>query len=184
VPSKATSAIAERYATALFELAEQDSALDDIAADLKTLKGLITGSDDLRRLLRSPVISREDQEKAVTAVAARTGLGRLVTNFLGLVARNRRLFALEDMIAAYLASLAARRGEVTAEVTSAMPLAPAQLEAIGDVLRKAVGRKVSISPTVDPAILGGLIVRVGSRMVDNSLGTKLQQLKLVMKGVG
>jgi F-type H+-transporting ATPase subunit delta len=183
VSSEAIGAIAERYSAALFDLAEQQSALDTVAGDLRTLKGLIAESEDLRRMMRSPVISRRDQQKAVTALAARAGLCPLVTNFLGLVAKNRRLFAIGGMIAAYLARLADRRGEVAAQVRSAVPLAPAQVAAIGDVLKTIVGRNVSLEATVDPALLGGLVVRVGSRMIDGSLGTKLQQLKLAMKGI-
>ena len=182
--SEATGAIAERYSAALFELAEQRAALDAVAADLKTVKALIAESDDLRRLMRSPVLGRSEQQKAIIAVAAKAGLSELTKNFLGLVARNRRLFVIDGMIEAYLGRLAVKRGEVTAQVASAVPLSDSQVGALGTALKTVVGRTVTLDLTVDPALLGGLVVKVGSRMVDASLKTKLQHLQLVMKGVG
>jgi F-type H+-transporting ATPase subunit delta len=184
VSSEVTGSIAERYSAALFELAEQQSCLDAVALDLKGLKGLIAESEDLRRLLKSPVLSRVEQQKAINAVAERAQLSVLTKNFLGLVAKNRRLFAIDAMIAAYLARLAAKRGEVTAEVASAVPLASKQIGAIETALKKVVGSNITLDVTVDPGLLGGLIVKVGSRMVDGSLRTKLQHLQLAMKGVG
>ena len=182
--SEATGAIAERYSAALFDLAEQRSALDSVAADLKTLKGMVAESDDLRRLLRSPVLARAEQQKAVAALAQKAGLSELTKNFLGLVAKNRRLFAVTGMIDAYLARLAAKRGEIAAEVASAVPLDESQVGAISAALKKVVGSNITLDVTVDPALLGGLVVKVGSRMVDGSLKTKLQHLQLAMKGVG
>jgi F-type H+-transporting ATPase subunit delta len=184
VSSEATGTIAERYAAALFELAEEQSVLDGVAGDLRSLKTLIAESEDLRRLFKSPVLSRSEQEKAVIAVATRAEYGVLTRSFLGLVARNRRLFTVDGMIAAYLARLAGKRGEVTAQVTSAAPLTESQVGAIGTVLKKVVGSNVTLDVTVDPGLLGGLVVKVGSRMVDSSLKTKLQQLTFAMKGVG
>jgi F-type H+-transporting ATPase subunit delta len=184
VSSEVTGSIAERYSAALFELAEQQSCLDGVAQDLKALKALVAESDDLRRLLKSPVLSRSEQQKAIAAVAERAQFGALTKNFLGLVARNRRLFAVEGMIAAYLARLAAKRGEVTAQVASAIPLAEKQIGAIETALKKVVGSNITLDVTVDPGLLGGLIVKVGSRMVDGSLRTKLQHLQIAMKGVG
>lgn len=182
--SSDATGLAGRYATALFDLAEGEKALDAVAADLKTLQTMIGESDDLVRLIRSPVISREAQSKAMGALLAKAGCGALTKKFIGLVARNRRLFALPAMIEAFGRILAARRGEMTAVVTAATPLAARQAEALGASLEKAVGRKVAVDVKVDPAILGGLVVKVGSRMVDSSLKTKLQQLRLAMKGVG
>ena len=182
--SEATGAIAERYSAALFDLAEQRSALDSVAADLKTLKGMVAESDDLRRLLRSPVLARAEQQKAVAALAQKAGLSELTKNFLGLVAKNRRLFAVTGMIDAYLARLAAKRGEIADEVASAVPLDESQVGAISAALKKVVGSNVTLDVTVDPALLGGLVVKVGSRMVDGSLKTKLQHLQIAMKGVG
>ena len=182
--SEATGTIAERYAAALFELAEQGSALDLVAADLRAFKAMVADSADLRRLLKSPVLGRVAQEKAIIAVAGGAQFGALTQNFLGLVARNRRLYAVEGMITAFLARLAAKRGEVTARVASAVPLAEPQIAAIGTALKAAIGSTVTVETTVDPALLGGLVVQVGSRMVDGSLRTKLQHLQFAMKGVG
>jgi F-type H+-transporting ATPase subunit delta len=176
------SGLADRYAAALFDLADERKALDRVAEDLRTLRGLIAESADLRRLIRSPILSRADQGRAIAAVAEHVGLATLTRNFLGLVARNRRLFAVPAMIGAFLARLAARRGEVTAEVTTAHELTPAQLAAVGEQLRKAMGSKVAVEVKIDPALLGGLVVKVGSRMVDASLRSKLHRLQLAMKG--
>lgn len=178
------SGLASRYAKALFELADEAKALDAVADDLRSLKGLIAGSDDLRRLLRSPVLSRDEQGRAIGAVLEKTGASALTRQFAGVVAANRRLFTLPGMINAYLAELANRRGEMTAEVTAATPLSAAQTKALTDQLKKAVGAKVSVDVNVDPTLLGGLVVKVGSRMIDFSLRTKLSKLQLAMKGVG
>lgn len=182
--SEVRGAIAERYAAALFDLAEDQSALDAVAGDLRALQTLIRESADLRRLLATPVVGRVEQEKAVTALASRAQFGKLTANFLGVLARNRRLYDLAPIIAAYLARLAARRGEVTAQVTSAVALSEKQMADISATLKKAVGSAVALEATVDPSLLGGLVVRVGSRMVDGSIRTKLQRLSLAMKGIG
>jgi F-type H+-transporting ATPase subunit delta len=165
-------------------LADSQGAIDTVAADLGTLKSMIDTSDDFRRFIRSPVLSRADQSKGIAAVAAAVQLSGLTQKFLGLVARNRRLFALPGMITGFLEILAARRGQATAEVTSAVPLSDAQVSNIAAALKSTAGRTVSVVTKLDPSILGGLIVRVGSRMVDSSLKSKLQRLKLSMKGVG
>lgn len=182
--SEIHGAIAERYSSALFELAEQQAVLDEVAADLRVLRQMAATSDDFRRLLRSPVLSRSDQQKAVQAIAARAGFQALTVNFLGLLAKNRRLFALDAVALAYLDRLAGKHGEVLAEVQSAVALSPDQVGEIVAILKKYMGSNVSLDAKVDPGLLGGLVVRVGSRMVDNSLKTKLQQLKLAMKGIG
>ena len=179
-----STGLAGRYASALFDLADAEKALDAVAEDLSVLGQMIDESEDLRRLLRSPVISRNEQKNAMLAIAEKAGMNTLTRSFTGVIADNRRLFALQDMIGAYQAILAARRGEATAEVVSAKPLTDSQMSALTDTLKKAVGSKVSVDATVDPGLLGGLIVKVGSRMVDSSLNTKLQQLRLAMKGVG
>jgi len=176
--------LAERYAAALFELADERHALDAVAGDLRELRAMLQGSPDLMRLIRSPVLSREDQGKAVAAVAEKAGLSQLTVDFLGVVARNRRLFAAPPMIEAFLAKLTERRGEVTAEVTAAEPLSEAQQNALTEQLRRAVGRRVSVDIRVDPALLGGMVVKVGSRMVDGSLRSKLQRLQMAMKSIG
>lgn len=176
--------LAERYATALYALADENKALDAVAADLRGLQTLLDDSPDLRRLIRSPVLARTQQGKAMAALAERAALTPMTRNFLGLLARNRRLFALPQMIGAFLAELAARRGEVTAAVVAAQELSPEQRERLGEQLRKSVGRRVAIDVRVDPALVGGLVVRLGSRMVDASLRTKLHRLERAIKGVG
>ena len=184
MPSETTGAIAQRYATALFELAEQADALETVANDMRALKTMLADSHVFLRMVRSPLLSRADQEKGVTAVAASAGFHDLSIKFLGLVAKNRRLFFVKGMADAYLNKLSARKGEVTAEITSAVALNDAQVNALVAALKQAVGAKVSLDMTVDPSLLGGLVVKVGSRMVDSSLRTKLQHLQLAMKGVG
>jgi F-type H+-transporting ATPase subunit delta len=179
-----TAGLAARYAAALFELADEAKQLDSVAADLKTVKAMVDGSADLRRLVRSPVLTRADQGKAMAAVLQQAGVSDLVRRFVALVAENRRLFALVDMIDAYLGELARRRGEVTATVTSAVALSEAQIAAVTDALKRAVGGKVAVDLKTDASLIGGLIVKVGSRMIDSSLKSKLQRLQLAMKGVG
>ena len=176
--------LAERYAAALFELADEGKALDQTAADLEALRALLAESAELRRLVRSPVLTRAEQGAAIAAVAERVGVQTLTRNFLGLLAKNRRLFALPQMIDGFLRTLRTRRGEVTAEVVTAQALEPQQREAIAEQLRRSVGRKVAVEIKVDPSLLGGLVVKVGSRMVDASLKSKLKRLELAMKGIG
>jgi F-type H+-transporting ATPase subunit delta len=178
------ASLAERYAAALFELADERHALDAVANDLRELRTMLQESPDLMRLLRSPVLSREDQAKAIAALGERAGLSALTRDFLGVVAGNRRLFAIPAMIEAYLNQLAARRGEVTDEVTTAQPLNDTQRNTLGEQLRRAVGRRVTVDLRVDPSLLGGMIVKVGSRMVDGSLKSRLQRLQVAMKRVG
>jgi F-type H+-transporting ATPase subunit delta len=176
------SGLADRYATALFDLADERRSLDQVSEDLRLLRAMLNESPELRRLVRSPILSRLEQGRAITAIAERAGLSPLTHSFLGLVAQNRRLFAVPAMIDAFLARLAARRGEITAEVAAAQALTPAQLDAVNEQLRKAMGSKVAVEVRVDPALLGGLVVKVGSRMVDASLRSKLHRLQLAMKG--
>ena len=178
------TSLAERYAAALFELADERHALDAVAGDLRELRTMLLASADLGRLLRSPVLSREEQGKAIAALAERAGLSKLTCDFLGVVAGNRRLFAVPAIIDAYLSQLAERRGEVTAEVTTAQPLNEAQQNTLGEQLRRAVGRRVTVDVKVDPSLLGGMIVKVGSRMIDGSLNSRLRRLQLAMKRVG
>lgn len=184
MPSESIGVIADRYAGALFELAESQSSLDVVAGDLRALKAMLQASADLRRLVGSPVLSRLDQGKAIAALAKEAGFSELVTRFLGILAQNRRLFLAGSAVQCYLVRLAARRGERTAEVTSAVPLTEAQQEALATALRGIYGGPVSVEAETDPGLLGGLVVKVGSQMVDSSLKTKLQHLKLAMKGVG
>jgi F-type H+-transporting ATPase subunit delta len=175
--------LAGRYATALYELADEGKALDQVAADLQSLKAAIADSADLRRLITSPLVPRDQQQKAMLALVAKLGVSDITRRFVGTVARNRRLFRLPDIIDGFAALLAAHRGEVTAEVTSAKALSPQQTEAVNTALRAAVGRKVAVALSVDAKLLGGLKVKVGSRLVDASLASKLQRLQLAMKGL-
>lgn len=176
------SGLAGRYASALFSLAREQDALDAVAGDLSSFKQLIGESGDLRRLIKSPVLSRAEQRAAITAVAERGGAHDLTRKFVGLLAEKRRLFALPDVIEAYAQMLAAHRGEIQAEVLSAVPLTDEQRATVARQLTEAAGQKVQIRTEVDPSLLGGLIVRVGSKMIDASLRTKLHQLELAMKG--
>jgi F-type H+-transporting ATPase subunit delta len=175
--------LAGRYAMALYELADEAKALDTVAADLAALKGQITQSDDLRRLVTSPLIPRAQQAKAMLALVEKAGLSDITRRFVGTVARNRRLAALVDIINGFTGLLAAHRGEIAAEVTSAKALSSAQADALGNALRAAIGKKVSVQLNVDPKLLGGLKVKVGSRLIDASIASKLQRLQLAMKGV-
>ncbi len=176
--------MAGRYAAALYELAGESKAIDTVEADLARLEALLADSADLRRLVRSPVFSAEDQLKAVGAVLDKAKIGGLTANFVRLMARNRRLFALENAIRGYRQLVAKARGEITAQVTVAEPLADDKLSVIRSALKESVGKDVNMNVTVDPSILGGLVVKVGSRMVDASLRTKLNSIKLAMKEVG
>jgi F-type H+-transporting ATPase subunit delta len=180
--SRDTSGIAGRYAGALFDLAKDQKALDQVHSDLTGFKGLLSESADLTRLIESPAISKDDQVKALTAVAKKAGVSDLTTRFLGLLADKRRAFALPEIIEAYSQLLADEKGEMAAELISAVELTEAQTDALREKISKAVGKTVTMNSSVDPSLLGGLVVRVGSRMIDASLKTKLHQLELAMKG--
>ncbi len=177
------SGIAGRYATALFELAADANALESVAADLADLAALLDESADLRRLVLSPMFKRADQAKAMAAVLGQAGAGDLVRRFVAVVAENRRLFALPQVIDAFNRLLARHRGEMVAEVASATPLTPAQTEALQQALRQVAGTDVKLDAKVDEALVGGLVVKLGSRMVDSSVRTKLQNLRLAMRGI-
>jgi len=182
--SQLISGVAERYASSLFELALEAGSVDKVGADLDRFQVLLDESEDLRRLVASPVFSAEEQQKAIVVVADKVGITGLVGNFLKVVAGNRRLFALPGMIRAYREIAAAHRGEITAEVTSAYALSTAQETELKSALKGVTGKDVAIAVTVDPSLLGGLIVKVGSRQIDTSLRTKLSTLKLALKEVG
>ena len=176
--------MAGRYANALFELAREQNQLPQVEADIKSFEAMLASSEDLRRLVRSPVFSADDQGRAIAAVLAKAQLSPLTANFFKLIAKNRRLFAAPDMIKAFRSILARHRGELTAEVASAVPLNDAQMQALKAQLKATTGKDVQITTSVDPALLGGLVVKVGSRMIDSSLRTKLTNLKITMKGAG
>jgi F-type H+-transporting ATPase subunit delta len=177
------ASVAGRYAAALFEIAKDEKQLAQVEADVVGFQGMLDQSDDLRRLVRSPVISADDQAKAIGAVLAKAGASPLTANFFKLIARNRRLFATGDMLKNFRMLTARERGEVSAEVASAHQLSAEQMTALKDVLRIQVGKDVQINTRVDPNLLGGLVVKVGSKMIDSSLRTKLNNLKVAMKGV-
>lgn len=178
------SGLAGRYATAVYDIAETAGTLDAVAEDLRTIRRMIDESADLRRLITSPVVDRVDQAKAMRALLERAGANELTVRFVGVVSENRRLFVLPAIIEAYLRRLADRRGEVVAHVASAKPLSAAQVEKVTESLRGSLGSKVMVDLEVDPGLIGGLVVRVGSKLVDDSLRTKLARLQLAMKGVG
>ena len=176
------SGVPGRYASALFERAAEEKATAEVGNQLARFGAALEQSEDLRRLVRSPVFSSEDQIAALEGVAAQLGVTGTTLNFVKLVARNRRLAGLPDMIRGYAALLSQSRGEIAGEVTSAQPLTEQQLSDLKAALKSSLGRDVALSTRVDGSILGGLIVKVGSRMMDNSLKTKLQTLKIAMKG--
>ncbi len=172
-----------RYATALFELAQESNSVAAVSADLDSFAAMLDASEDLTRLVRSPVFGAGDQILALDAIFAQAGIISIAANFIKLAAKNRRLFAVRDMIGAFRTLAAQARGQVAAEVISAEKLSTAQVDRLKTELKASVGSDVELAQVVDPSILGGLIVKVGSRMVDNSLRTKLQNLKVAMKGV-
>jgi F-type H+-transporting ATPase subunit delta len=179
------SGMAGRYARALFELALDSKSVDAVKADLEKFDALIAESSDLRRLVRSPVFGAEEQGKALAAVLDKVGIGGLAGNFLKLITANRRLFAVGDMIRGFRKLVARWKGEVTAEVTVAEKLSDARLEELKSALKAITGEKaVDLNVKIDPAIIGGLTVKLGSRMVDSSLRTKLNTIKHAMKEAG
>lgn len=178
------SGAAQRYASALFELAREAGSIDAVERDLDSFAALVAESPDLARLVASPVFGAEEQTAGLTAVLDKAGIAGVAGNFLKLVAHNRRLFAVGGMIRAYRALAARERGETVAEVTSAEPLSEAHATALTAALGEATGRKVLLQREVDPSLIGGLVVKLGSRMIDTSLKTKLNSLRIAMKEVG
>ena len=178
------SGITGRYASALFDLARDQGALDEVAGDLATIDEMINANADLARVVRSPVISRDDQGQAMAAVMEAAEIGVLARRFVGLIAQNRRLFAFCDMVAAFGILLADYRGEMTAKVMTARLLTEQQIMRIKSQLAGIVDQEISLSTDVDEGLLGGIVVRLGSRMVDSSLRTKLQRMQTAMKEVG
>ena len=176
--------IARPYAAALFDLAKSEGALDAVESGLVDIQKLAGESDDFRRFLRSPVIAADAKAGAVDAILAEAKANPTVSNFVKVVARNGRLFALPAIIKAFQALAANERGEVSADVTSAAPLSGAQLKALADTLKGKIGKTVTLTEHVDPSLIGGLVVKVGSQMIDSSLKTKLQAMKIAMKEVG
>jgi F-type H+-transporting ATPase subunit delta len=176
--------IARPYASALFDLAQSENTLESVEAGLDEVKRLAGESADFARFLRSPVITADDKAEAMDAILAKANANPTVANFVRVVARNGRLFALETIIAQFKALAAKARGETAAEVTSATPLGKAQLKQLADTLKAKLGKTVTLTEHVDPSLIGGLVVKVGSQMIDSSLKTKLTAMKIAMKEVG
>ncbi len=175
------SEAASRYASALLDLAGETKSLKTVEKDLKTLKGLFAKSDDLSRLASSPVITAADKITALTAIAKKAKLSKLTTQFIGTVTENHRASEIPAMITAFEKKIAAMRGTETAEIVSAKKLSAAQLTAIKAQLKKSLGKTVTVKTSVDPDLLGGFAVKIGSRYFDSTLKTKLEGLKLAMK---
>jgi F-type H+-transporting ATPase subunit delta len=182
--SQLISGVAERYASSLYELAAEAKSVDAVAKDLASFQASIDGSKELQRLIESPVFSADDQSRAISALIDKAGLKGLVANFLKVVARNRRLFAVPAIVRAYSEIVARERDEMTADVKTAHKLSAAQEKELKAALSGVTGKTVTLNVTVDESLLGGLIVKIGSRQVDTSLRTKLSTLKLALKEVG
>ena len=174
--------LALRYANAAFELATEERGIDQVEADFLQLKMLLKQSPDLARLVRSPLFSREEQARGMEAVLAKAGACNLTRKLVLLLAQKRRLFALADIIRAFEQLLARHRGEIAAEITSARALSPAETAELRSILKDKLGREPKVTAHVDPKLLGGLVLKVGSRMIDSSLRTKLDSLRAAMKG--
>jgi F-type H+-transporting ATPase subunit delta len=176
------ASLSGRYAVALFDLARDGNALDTVAGSLGAIKKAIAESADFKSLINNPVLSRDAAGKTIAAVASSMGIDALTTKFLGVLAQNRRLSQLPAVIRAYETLLSNHKGETRAEVTSAHPLDATQITALQQSLRARVGREVAVDAKVDPAILGGLVVKIGSQMIDSSIRTRLNSLAQAMKG--
>ena len=178
------STVAKRYAASLYELADESKSVATVEKDLGRFEALVDGSDDLKRLIRSPAFSAAEQLAAISAILDKAKISGLVGNFLRVVAQNRRLFAAPSIIRAFRTIAAEKRGEVTADVVSAQALTAAQEKELAATLKDVAGKTVSLSVSVDPSLIGGMVVRMGSRQIDTSLKTKLNSLKLALKEVG
>jgi F-type H+-transporting ATPase subunit delta len=178
------SGVSGRYATALFELAREEKSVDAVKADLDNFEAMLADSADLRRLVRSPVFSAEVQSKALAVVLDKAGISGISANFLKVLTANRRLFVVADVIGAFRALVAKFKGEATADITVAEALNDKNLDAVKAALKSVTGKDVALNVKVDPSIIGGLVVKLGSRMVDSSLRTKLNSIKHAMKEAG
>ena len=179
-----TATVAGRYANALFELAQEADALEAVERDVEALRAALRESADLSTLITSPLYSREDTARAMAAVARAMELGDLTANLLGVMAGKRRLFALGEVLETFVGLLAEHRGQITAEGTSARALSEAQRDALKEALATATGREIKLDTTVDESLIGGLVVKVGSRMVDTSIRSRLSAMEQAMKEVG
>jgi F-type H+-transporting ATPase subunit delta len=184
VADPSVSGVSGRYATALFELARDEKSVDAVKADLDRFDAMLADSADLKRLVRSPVFSADSQSRAVAAILDKAGISGIAANFLRVLTNNRRLFAVSDVIRAFRALVARFKGEATADVTVAEALSDKNLDALKTSLKAVTGKDVALNVKIDPSIIGGLIVKLGSRMVDSSLRTKLNSIKHAMKEAG
>jgi F-type H+-transporting ATPase subunit delta len=178
------SGVSGRYATALFELARDEKSVDAVKADLDRFDAMLADSADLKRLVRSPVFSSGDQLKALSAVLDKAEIGGVAAKFLKVLTSNRRLFAVVEVIRAFRALVAKFKGEATADVTVAEQLSDKNLDALKSALKSVTGKDVALNVNIDPSIIGGLVVKLGSRMIDSSLRTKLNSIKNAMKEAG
>lgn len=183
-PASISSGIAARYATAVYDLAKDQEVVNDIETDLESLTTALAESGDFNTLISSPIYSRAQQRDAIAAIADKMGLSQIMTNTLNLMASKRRLFVLPQLVQALRAQIAADKNEVTADVVSAKPLNKEQSEKLAETLKKTTGKTVTIHATVDESLIGGLIVKVGSKMIDTSIRSKLSSLQNAMKEVG
>ncbi|MGB8622272.1 MAG: F0F1 ATP synthase subunit delta [Paracoccaceae bacterium] len=183
-PASISTGIAERYATAIFELAKEDGKLPALEADLDALEAALADSADFRDLISSPIYTREEQAGSIKALAAKMGLSGIVASTLGLMAGNRRLFVLPQLVKVLRAQIAEEKGEVTADVTVAKAMTAGQQDKLAKSLKDSIGKDVKINMVVDDSLIGGLIVKVGSKMIDTSIRSKLAALQNIMKEVG
>lgn len=182
-PVSISTGIAARYATAVFELAKEDGGLATLENDVSALDTALDASDDFGAMIRSPIYTRDQQSAAIAALAEKMELSLIFANALRLMAAKRRLFVLPQLVACLRALIAEENGEVTAEVTAARALSAAQQDKLAETLKKTVGKKVKINMTVDESLIGGLVIKVGSRMIDTSIAAKLSNLQNAMKEV-
>ncbi|MBW4710597.1 F0F1 ATP synthase subunit delta [Roseobacter sp. YSTF-M11] len=183
-PASISTSIAGRYATAVYEIAKDGKAVKALETDLEALQAALSDSDDFRTLIQSPIYSREEQGAAISAIAQKMDLSDTFANTLALMAQKRRLFVLPQLVAALRDIIAAEKGEVTADVVSAKALTKTQADKLAKTLKASTGKTVTLNATVDESLIGGLVVKVGSRMIDTSIRSKLNSLQNAMKEVG
>jgi F-type H+-transporting ATPase subunit delta len=183
-PASISTSIAARYATAIYEIAKEEKALAALEDDINTLQSALADSEDFRALIHSPIYTREQQATAISALAAKMGLSGTMANTLALMAQKRRLFVVPNLLATLRAVIAEDKGEVTADVVSAKALTKAQAASLAKTLKASTGKTVTLNATVDESLIGGLVVKVGSRMIDTSIRAKLNSLQNAMKEVG
>ena len=183
-PASISAGIADRYATAIFEIAEENKSLDSLESGISDLSAALNESEDFRTLIQSPLIARSEQRGAIMAIAEKMGLEESLKNALGLMADRRRLFVLPQLLRALRERIATSRGEVTADVITAQELSADQKKKLAETLKANVGKTVTLNTAVDESLIGGMIVQVGSKMIDTSIRSKLSQLQNAMKEVG